>query len=138
MTGTTENALRYYSAKGVISPTVQEDGGRKKWFYDDVAISKLKKLYVLKFLGVSLDDIRDALRSEEHFRRAALSSLENLRKERWQMDLKIYIAQTMAVAYGSEIASENDDVGDLRTDILDEVIRGYVLEDTKERGDEKE
>ena len=133
MTGTTENALRYYSARNVISPTVQEEGGRKKWLYDDEAIDKLKKLYVLKFLGVSLDDIRDALESEEHFRRAVLSSLNNLKRERWQMDMKIYVAQTMAVAYGSEIASEDENAGELRTDILDEVIRGCVFEDTKER-----
>ena len=133
MTGTTENALRYYSARDVISPTVQEDSGRKKWLYDDVAIEKLKKLYVLRFLGVPLDDIRDALKNEEHFRRITFKSLARLRKERWHMDLKIYVAQTMAVAYGSELIPADEKIGEFRADILDEVIRGCVLENTKER-----
>ena len=47
ITGATESALRYYNAKGVLSPTVREETGRRQWLYDDEAIGKLKRLFLL-------------------------------------------------------------------------------------------
>ena len=40
MTGITENALRYYKSKGVLTPTIQENSGRRQWLYDDSAVER--------------------------------------------------------------------------------------------------
>lgn len=56
ITGATESALRYYNAKGVLMPTVREETGRRQWFYDDEAILKLKRLSLLKYLGLTIEE----------------------------------------------------------------------------------
>ena len=61
LTGVTENALRYYNAKNVLPPTVQEKTGRRQWFYDDEAIEALKKLLLLKYLDVSVEEAGTAI-----------------------------------------------------------------------------
>ena len=52
LTSITENALRYYNAKGILSPTVREETGRKQWLYDEEAIRKPRKRLLLNSIGV--------------------------------------------------------------------------------------
>ncbi|MBQ6401063.1 MAG: MerR family transcriptional regulator [Firmicutes bacterium] len=134
MTGTTENALRYYSAKGVLPPTVQEPDGRRHWLYDDEAVGKLKKLFLLKTIGVSIEDAGRALTEEGCFREIVMNTLEDLEKQRDSLDRKIFIARTLAVSFGADLfAGESPGTEELNGEVLDEVIRELIRENGKEQ-----
>ena len=140
LTSITENALRYYNAKGILSPTVREETGRKQWLYDDVAVIKLKKLYLLRSIGVSLDDIKIAISQEDQLLRIIMDSLDELRKEQDELDLKIFIVQILLMSHGEGLFQQegvSDDVNtavlnEVNTAVLNEVIREYLKESVKE------
>lgn len=140
LTSITENALRYYNAKGILSPTVREETGRKQWLYDEEAIRKLKKLFLLKSIGVSLDEIKIAIHQEEQFWKVIMQRLEELRKEQDELDLKIFIVQILLMSHGEGLFQQegvSDDVNtavlnEVNTAVLNEVIREYLKESVKE------
>ena len=128
MIGVTENALRYYNVKGVLPPTVQEKTGRRQWFYDDEAISELKKLLLLKYLDVSIDEAGTAIRNEEAYRRTVMKSLEELKKERDKLEQKIFIAETLAVTFGMDIIKSDDDLSAAEAAAITEVLKECIRE----------
>lgn len=132
ITGATESALRYYNAKGVLSPTVREETGRRQWLYDDEAIGKLKKLFLLKYIGVSIEEAGAAIGDEKAFRRTIMRSLEELKKERDKLDLQIFIAQTLAVSDGMDLFVADDELDDEKKLVLNNVIRECIKEGAKE------
>lgn len=125
-TGVTENALRYYNAKGVLPPTVQEHTGRRQWFYDEIAVQKLKKLILLKYLGVSIEESGYAIDDDEKYRRIVMESLEELRKEREKLNHKIFIAETLAVAFGMDLFEPDEEMDEASAAALNEVIRECI------------
>ena len=125
MTGITENALRYYKSKEVLAPTVQENSGRRQWLYDDSAVERLKKLVLLKFIRVPINEAGKALDDESTFREFVMSTLEELRKERDRIDVKIFVAETLAVASGEYLIS-TDEADERQVKILNEVIREVI------------
>ena len=132
ITGATESALRYYNAKDVLSPTVREETGRRQWLYDDEAIGKLRKLFLLKYIGVSIEEAGAAIRDEEVFRRAIMRSLQELKKEREKLELQIFIAQTLAVSDGMDLFVADDELDDEKKLVLNNVIRECIKEGAKE------
>lgn len=132
ITGATESALRYYNAKGVLSPTVQEETGRRQWLYDDEAVGKLKRLFLLKYIGVSIEEAGVAISDVNVFRRTIMRSLEELKKERDKLDLQIFIAQTLAVSDGMDLLVTDDELDDDMKLLLNEVIRECIKEGAKE------
>ena len=124
--GITENALRYYNAKGVISPTVQENTGRRQWLYDDEAIWKMKKLLLLKYIGVPIEQIGVAIKDDEDYWRTIMQSLEEMKKERDRLDQKIFVAKTLAVSYGVDLIQADDDMDEVTAAALNEVIREVI------------
>lgn len=132
MIGATENALRYYNAKGVLPPTVQEKTGRRQWLYDEAAVEKLKKLLLLKYLDVSIEEAGAAIRDEEVYRRTVMKSLEEMKRERDKLDHKIFIAETLAVSFGMDLVTADDDLSDAEAAALNEVIRDYIRKGTEE------
>lgn len=156
-TGTTENALRYYNAKGVLPPTVQETGGRRQWLYDDAAVQKLKMLFLLKYLGLSVEEAGEVLRnggpenedqrSETSIggdccRQVLMQRLEQLRDERGLLDQKIFIAQVLAVAYGEDLFDAGGEAPDFsaegaRASVLNEMVRKLIFERVGRKGDAK-
>ena len=128
MTGATESALRYYNAKGVLPPTIKEETGRRQWLYDDEAIGKLKKLFLLKYIGLSVEEAGAAICDEEVFRRAIMKSLEELKKERDKLDLQIFIAQTLAVSDGVDLLVTDDELDEEKKLLLNNVIRECIKE----------
>lgn len=125
LTSITENALRYYNAKGILSPTVREETGRKQWLYDDVAVIKLKKLYLLRSIGVSLDDIKIAINQEDQLLRIIMESLDELRKEREELDLKMFIAQALLMSHGVDIFQSKENSNEMSTAIMNDVLREF-------------
>ena len=126
VTGVTENALRYYNTKGVLPPTVQEKTGRRQWFYDEEAIEKLKKLLLLKYLDVSIEEAGTAIREDEIYRRTVMKSLEEIKKERDKLDHRIFIAETLAVSFGMDLVEPDEDLSDAEAAALNDVIREVI------------
>lgn len=132
ITGATESALRYYNAKGVLSPTIREETGRRQWLYDDEAILKLKKLFLLKYIGVSIEEAGTAVCDDEVFRRILMKRLEELKKERNRLDLQIFIAQTLAISDGMDLFASDDELDEEKKVLLNDVIRECIKEGAKE------
>lgn len=131
ITGATESALRYYNVKGVLPPTVKEETGRRQWLYDDEAVGKLKKLFLLKYIGVSIEEAGAAIRDEALFRGAIMKSLEELKKERDKLELQIFIAQTLAVSDGVDLLVTDDELDEEKKLLLNNVIRECIKEGAK-------
>ena len=126
--GVTESALRYYNAKGVLSPTKQETTGRRQWFYDNEAIYKLKKILLLKFLNVSIEDAGMAIIDDEMYRSMVITSLEEMRRERDKLDHKILVAETLAISFGVDLIKADEDIGDAEAMALNEMVREHLKE----------
>ena len=57
----TKKAVEYYMGQGLISPAVQENGYRN---FSDEDVERLKKISVLRSLGLSVADIQSILSSQ--------------------------------------------------------------------------
>jgi len=132
ITGTTENALRYYNTKGVLPPTVKESTGRRQWLYDDVAIERLKKLFLLKYIGISIEEAGELLNCEKKYRDVIMKTLEQLKKERDKIDHQIFIAQTLAVSYGIDIFDSDEEMDEAKASVLNEIIRELIQNNAEE------
>ena len=49
--------IRYYDQQNILKPSYVSDAGAR--FYTDEDLARLQQILLLKFLGFSLDDIRD-------------------------------------------------------------------------------
>ena len=56
---TTIRTLQYYDKEGILSPSAESVGGRR--LYADTDIIKLHQIQSMKYLGFSLDDIKNRL-----------------------------------------------------------------------------
>ncbi|MCM0650180.1 MerR family transcriptional regulator [Clostridium swellfunianum] len=56
---TTVRTLQYYDKEGVLKPSAQSEGGRR--LYSNKDMVKLHQILSMKFLGFSLDDIKNRL-----------------------------------------------------------------------------
>ena len=130
-TGATESALRYYNAKGVLPPTIKEETGRRQWLYDDEAIGKLRKLFLLKYIGLPIEHAKAAIDTDEEFRRTIMKQLDELKKERDKLNLQIFIAQTLAASYGMDLFTADDELDEPRRQLLNNMIREYIKEGAK-------
>lgn len=74
----TRKAIEYYEKQGLLRPKVNENGYRN---YNNNDISVLKEISVLRRLGLSIDDIKDVLSSN--------NKSVTLSKYKYLIDLKI-------------------------------------------------
>ena len=68
----TKKTLRYYHAQNILKPTYMTPNGQR--FYYDEYFESLHQILLLKYLGFSLDDIREMTinDSDYHFMANAL------------------------------------------------------------------
>lgn len=57
--GTTVRTLQYYDKEDVLSPSAESEGGRR--LYTDKDVVRLHQIQSMKYLGFSLDDIKNRL-----------------------------------------------------------------------------
>ena len=57
--GTTVRTLQYYDKEGILSPSAESEGGRR--LYTDKDVIKLHQVLSMKYLGFSLDVIKNRL-----------------------------------------------------------------------------
>lgn len=101
----TVRTLQYYDKEGVLSPSLESEGGRR--LYNDKDIIKLNQIQSMKYLGFSLEDIKNRLpsintpeevssvltmqtkeiREKIKHLKDVLKSLEKLNEEVLQMDV---------------------------------------------------
>ena len=117
ITGITVNALRYYDNKGLLHPTVRNQGGRKEWLYDDEAVRRAKKILLLRRIGIPVESIASVLDKVERMDETVLRSrLEELREERQEIDEQISLASMLLLL---DRLSADEEVKD---DLLDKMF----------------
>ena len=116
-TGITVNALRYYDNKGLLHPTVRNQGGRKEWLYDDEAVRRARRILLLRRIGIPVESIAAVLDKVDGMDETVLESrLEELREERKEIDEQISIAGMLLLL---DRLSADEDV---RDDLLDRMF----------------
>ena len=70
-----KKAVEYYMGQGLISPAVQENGYRN---FSDEDVERLKKISVLRSLGLSVADIQGVLSSQDETPLNEISHRKNL------------------------------------------------------------
>ena len=117
ITGITVNALRYYDTKGLLHPTVRNQGGRKEWLYDDEAVRRARRILLLRRIGIPVESIAAVLDKVDGMDETVLESrLEELREERKEIDEQISIAGMLLLL---DRLSADEDV---RDDLLDRMF----------------
>ena len=117
ITGITVNALRYYDSKGLLHPTVRNQGGRKEWLYDDEAVRRARRILLLRRIGIPVESIAAVLDKVDGMDETVLGSrLEELREERKEIDEQISIAGMLLLL---DRLSADEDV---RDDLLDRMF----------------
>lgn len=71
----TKKAVEYYMGQGLISPAVQENGYRN---FSDEDVERLKKISVLRSLGLSVADVQGVLSSQDETPLNEISHRKNL------------------------------------------------------------
>lgn len=82
MAHVTLRTIRYYDKKGILKPSfVSESGAR---FYTDEDFARLQQILLLKYLGFSLDDIREMIvdTKDLHYMQNSLNIQLNLVRDR--------------------------------------------------------
>ena len=117
ITGITVNALRYYDSKGLLHPTVRNQGGRKEWLYDDDAVRRAKRILLLRRIGIPVESIAAVLDKVDGMDETVLGSrLEELREERKEIDEQISIAGMLLLL--DRLSADKD----VRDDLLDRMF----------------
>ncbi|HHY64766.1 MAG TPA: MerR family transcriptional regulator [Clostridiaceae bacterium] len=81
ITGLTKKAIEYYTLQGLISPKVLENGYRD---FDEKDVDRLKKISVLRKLGIGTDDIKSVLDDESGKSLQAIAIRKELSLQREQ------------------------------------------------------
>lgn len=116
-TGITVNALRYYDNKGLLHPTVRNQGGRKEWLYDDDAVRRARRILLLRRIGIPVESIAAVLDKVDGMDETVLGSrLEELREERKRIDEQISIAGMLLLL--DRLSADKD----VRDDLLDRMF----------------
>ena len=106
--GTTKKAIEYYCMKGLLSPRVSENG-YKDFSEEDVAC--LKKISLLRNLGVSVEDIRELLSGKDDTAlRRTIEKQETIlrrRKEQNEMLKELEASQDWDAVYLKATAAES-------------------------------
>ena len=106
--GTTKKAIEYYCTKGLVSPQLSESGYRI--FSEEDAVC-LKKISLLRNLGVSVEDIRELLSGKDDTAlRRTIEKQETIlrrRKEQNEMLKELEASQDWDAVYLKAAAAES-------------------------------
>ena len=76
-----------------------------------------------------------ALNDDEKFRKIVMKSLEELKKQRDKLDHKIFIAETLAVAFGMDLFEPDEELDESSAAALNEVIRECIWKNAATKED---
>lgn len=88
ISGVSSRTIRYYDSKGLLQPVDYSESGYR--YYDTSSFETLQKILMFKFLGFSLEQIKDLIQNDQRDRFVMKQSLENqkelLQKKRTEID----------------------------------------------------
>ena len=122
ITGITVNALRYYDSKGVLRPTVRNSRGRKEWLYDDESVKKIKRILLLRSIGIPVENIALVLEKVDKMDETMLRTrLAELLAEREVIDEQISVASMLL------LLDEMSPDAEVRDELLDKMFEKVCL-----------
>ncbi|MCK0473899.1 MerR family transcriptional regulator [Halalkalibacter sp. APA_J-10(15)] len=102
-TGVTVRTLDYYDEIGLIKPSSKTEGGHRLYSEDDVM--RLERVLALKYMGFSLEQIKDILEnSTSTWQESIQQQLELIKRE--QERLQVLEQSLLGVSYSIEIEGE--------------------------------
>lgn len=111
ITGLTKKAIEYYTLQGLISPSVLDNGYRN---YNNHDIKLLNKIFVLRKLDISTDDIKTILMDNSNTALQVISVRKELNLQR-QVTKKTILDKLSSGQSYSEICSELQTVDNSKT-----------------------
>lgn len=111
ITGLTKKAIEYYTLQGLISPSVLDNGYRN---YNNHDIKLLNKIFVLRKLDISTDDIKTILMDNSNTALQVISVRKELNLQR-QVTKKAILDKLSSGQSYSEICSELQTVDNSKT-----------------------
>ena len=119
--GLTRKAVVYYEQQAMIHPDILENSYRD---YDEATVSRLKEIMVLRQCGLSVEDIREYLRSAD--RLAALQKLRaRLEERRKQLDFADQCLNRLARREQPESLWQELRAREARNSICDRLTRAF-------------
>ena len=125
-TGVTESALRYYNEKNLLAPSVKEETGRRRWLYSDEDIGVIKKLQLMKFIGMSVNEMKEALNNVEGLETILNEILTKLKAERDRLDKRILAVGMLAFASGEELPVTGEDFNEAAECAVNDALRSMI------------
>ena len=123
MAGVTTRTIRYYDNKGILSPSSHNSSGHR--LYTELDFTKLKRILALKYLGLSLEEVKNT--ESQSFEKEEI--MKSLRLQKNIMKNKINYMKTVLNAIESAEKSIEDEVDPDWNKTID-IIK--ILEDEKE------
>ncbi len=130
-TGVTESALRYYNEKNLLAPSVKEETGRRRWLYSDEDIGVIKKLQLMKFIGMSVNEMKEALNNVEGLETILNEILTKLKAERDRLDKRILAVGMLAFASGEELPVTGEDFNEAAECAVNDALRSMILKEVR-------
>nr|WP_217587720.1 MerR family transcriptional regulator [Lentibacillus saliphilus] len=104
-TGVTVRTLDYYDEIGLLTPSAKTDGGHR--LYDEEDVMRLERILALKYMGFSLEQIKDILQhSPSTWQQSIQQQLEMVKRE--QERLKTLEQTLLGVYYSIEFEKDID------------------------------
>lgn len=116
----TKKAVEYYMGQGLISPSVQENGYR---IFSDEDVARLKKISVLRSLGLSVADIQGVLSSQDETPLSEISHRKNLQITVLQEKQKLI--QELAAKHDWEQVRAKLQLLEQKQSILERIIKVF-------------
>ena len=102
-TGVTVRTLDYYDEIGLMKPSSKTEGGHR--LYSEVDVLRLERILALKYMGFSLEQIKDILEnSPSTWQESIQQQLEFIRRE--EERLQMLEQALLGVSYSIEIEGE--------------------------------
>jgi DNA-binding transcriptional MerR regulator len=137
LAGVSTRTLRYYDTFGLLSPARIRSNGYR--IYGQREIDRLQQILFYRELGVSLEEIKTILSSEDFDGRAALEGhLSALLARREQLDLLIAnVEKTIKSMKGEMIMSDQEKFEGFLQKMVDDNERQYGKEIREKYGNER-
>lgn len=120
ITNLTKKAIEYYSEKGLIFPSPLKNGYRE---FSENDVERLKKISVLRKLGIGTNDIKTVLNDKEGYTLQKLSVRKELNVQREQAKKEILDELSSGKSY-SEISGELKAIEDNAT-ITEKILESF-------------
>jgi DNA-binding transcriptional MerR regulator len=124
LAGVTARTLHYYDQIGLLSPTLRTEAGHRRYTLDDAL--RLQQIATLKYMGFSLEEIRDLLDSPNY------DVQQSLRMQKAAIDERISQLRQVSRALDHTLRAVEDNAQSLPWEELSTIIKGVNVQPSKE------